>query len=104
MTPEDHRWALAYLEGQCEIGFDDDDWPQSTAEVTSALVRLGAHVRRITAAGTTPFELAMNRLTYATDEMLAALLVRGDERADERTVRRWLIARAEVIAFDLAAQ
>lgn len=102
MTPEQHRWALAYLEGQTSVTFDGD-WPQCATEVMMALLNLGGYVRAITADATTPYEMALHRLTFATDQMLAMLLAPCDETTDQQVTRTWLAARAEVLALDLRA-
>jgi hypothetical protein len=95
MTPDQQRWCLAYLRGQVEIT-DQDPWPSVPLQVAFALVNLGKHVRQITRDAATPYELSLRRLTFATDDLLAMLLVPGDERADREVVDTWRGAHAEL--------
>lgn len=95
MTDEETCWCLAYLRGQTEIT-DGDPWPSVPVDVLFALVNLGAHVRGITRDAATPYELSLHRLAYATDDLLAMLLVPGDRAEDEQVVRTWRDAHAEL--------
>ncbi|WP_201358590.1 hypothetical protein [Mycobacterium paraintracellulare] len=91
---EGERWCFAYLQGQAEI-VDADPWPSVSADVLFALVNLGVRVRQLTRNAATPYEMSLRRLTFATDDLLAMILVAGDECEDELVVRTWRDARAE---------
>lgn len=96
MTDEETCWCLAYLKGQTEIIDGDDPWVSVPPDTLFALVNLGIRVRRITRDAGTPYELSLRRLTFATDDLLAMLLVPGDRAEDEQVVRTWRDAHAEL--------
>jgi len=105
MAPEERRivdddlgWQLAYLRGQNDIELTDSG-PECTIEVLLALVNLGQHVRALTRDEATPWQMAVRRLTFATDEMLATLLVPLDDDADAQAVETWKRALSEVRAL-----
>lgn len=94
LTRDDRGWLLAYLHGQREID-DTGPWPSMTLDVALALINLGVHVRDLTAAEATVAQMAMRRLTLATDAMLAMVFVPGDADGDRDIVEVWRQARRE---------
>jgi hypothetical protein len=97
MTPHDHLWALAYLDGQRESISVADGQPQcSSVDALLGLVHLGARLRGLTRDAASPYELALRRLTFCTDNLLATILAPGDDDADAEIVRAWEQARGEL--------
>lgn len=99
MTRDEENWVRAYLLGLHEIVVTETKRAQCSLDVVCALVNLGRHVRQIARAEATPWEMALRRLTLATDELLAAVVIPLDADADAETLQTWLQAVREAHAL-----
>lgn len=91
---DDHAWILAYLRGLREI-HDTGPWPSVPLDAAFALINLAVKIRQVTAAERNLAEMAVRRLTFATDQLVAMLFAPGDADGDRDVVVAWRQARRE---------
>lgn len=102
MTNHERERLLAaadnYLEGQrTHIRIDASGHPEvQPPAALLAIVDAGARIRAAARSESTPYEMALRRLTFCTDDVLATILARGDDDADAEIVRAWEDARSEL--------
>jgi hypothetical protein len=89
----DDELVGVFLYAQTRLRVDDSGLTaDNTIADLNTVAKLCLDVKAITAAGDTPFQLALNRLAALTESVLVTLAI-----PDPQAVRAWLVARGELL-------
>jgi hypothetical protein len=95
MTDEER--TTVFIAMQAGLRHNDDGLtPDNRLGYLNPLAKLCLDVKAITAAGDSPFQLALHRLATLTEDMIVTRFF-----PSRKTVHDWLIARAELLEVRL---